>query len=87
MEQLLGWSASIVLLATLICQVVKQWRSRSVEGVSPWLFAGQLTASTAFVAYSWLVENWVFVVTNAAILVTAIAGQVVYRRNVRVAGD
>ncbi|MGY6519354.1 MAG: PQ-loop domain-containing transporter [Lysobacteraceae bacterium] len=83
MEAWLGWSASGVLLVTLACQVARQWRSGSVEGVSPWLFAGQVTASVGFVLYSWLLDNWVFVVTNLAILATALAGQVVYRRNLR----
>ncbi len=79
----LGWASSGVLLATLGRQVYSQWRQRSVEGVSSWLFIGQLTASTGFLIYSWLVDNWVFVVTNAALLVTALLGQYIYRRNVR----
>jgi len=87
MEQWLGWLASIVLLTTLACQVYEQWRTRSVQGVSPWLFAGQLTASTGFVVYSWLIANWIFVVTNVAILLTAVAGNVIYRRNVRLSRD
>jgi MtN3 and saliva related transmembrane protein len=79
----LGWASSAVLLATLIRQVYSQWRKRSVEGVSSWLFIGQLTASTGFLIYSYLVDNWVFVFTNAALLLTAITGQLIYRRNVR----
>lgn len=78
-----GWAASAVLLATLCRQIVVQWHKRSTEGLSSWLFVGQLTASVGFVAYSWLVHNWVFVFTNAAIVVTAIIGQWVYRRNAR----
>ena len=81
----LGWGASAVLLATLLRQVFVQWRERSTDGISSWLFVGQITASTGFVAYSWLVDNRVFVVTNSAILLTAILGQVIYRRNVRLA--
>jgi len=81
----LGWASSAVLLATLARQVAVQWRTRSVQGVSRWLFAGQLSASAGFLAYSWLVANWVFVVTNAALLVTAIVGEVIYKRNVRAA--
>jgi MtN3 and saliva related transmembrane protein len=81
----LGWGASAVLLATLLRQVFVQWRERSTEGVSSWLFVGQITASLGFVAYSWLVDNRVFVVTNSAILLTAILGQFIYRRNVRLA--
>jgi uncharacterized protein with PQ loop repeat len=79
----IGWSSSAVLLATLIRQVYVQWRERSTAGVSGWLFIGQLAASTGFLIYSWLVGNWVFVFTNGALLVTALAGQVIYRRNVR----
>jgi uncharacterized protein with PQ loop repeat len=79
----LGWASSAVLLATLIRQVYSQWKQRSVEGVSRWLFVGQLTASTGFLIYSVLVGNWVFVFTNAALLVTALVGQGIYWRNVR----
>lgn len=79
----IGWGASVVLLATLARQIRVQWRERSTEGVSGLLFAGQVLASAGFLAYSWLLDNRVFVVTNAAILLTALAGQWVYRRNVR----
>ena len=81
----LGWAASAVLLATLGRQVYKDWKERRTDGLSQWLFIGQLTASTGFTIYSWLVDNWVFVVTNLALLVTAVAGQLIYRRNRRLA--
>jgi MtN3 and saliva related transmembrane protein len=80
---LIGWSSSGVLLVTLARQVYTQWRERSTQGVSRWLFIGQLAASIGFLVYSVLVRNWVFVFTNAALLVTAIVGQVIYKRNVR----
>ena len=80
-----GWAASAVLIATLVRQVVVQWRQRSVEGVSSWLFVGQLTASVGFTVYSWLVGNAVFVFTNSVLLLTAITGQLIYRRNRRLA--
>jgi len=78
----IGWAASFVLLATLGRQIQVQWRERSTQGVSGLLFAGQILASVGFTAYSWMLQNWVFVVTNAAILLTALVGQWVYRRNV-----
>ncbi|HEY8538457.1 MAG TPA: hypothetical protein VIL28_06290 [Steroidobacteraceae bacterium] len=81
----LGWASSMVLLATLTRQVYSQWRQRTVAGVSSWLFVGQLTASSGFLIYSFLVENWVFVFTNAALLVTAVVGQLIYKRNERLA--
>ena len=80
---LIGWAASAILIATLGRQVYTQWRERSTEGVSRWLFIGQMCASVGFVVYSWLVDNRVFVVTNSALLLTGIAGQLIYRRNVR----
>ncbi len=80
MTELLGWASSAVLLATLARQVRKQWRDGTAEGVSRWLFAGQTTASVGFTVYSLLLRNWVFAVTNALILLNAIAGLVIYRR-------
>ena len=78
---LIGWASSGILLLTLARQVYTQWRERSTQGVSHWLFIGQLAASTGFLIYSYLVDNWVFVFTNAALLVTAVVGQIIYRRN------
>jgi MtN3 and saliva related transmembrane protein len=76
----LGWVSSVVLLATLITQVVRQWRVASVEGVSWVLFSGQIAASIGFVAYSVMIQNTVFIVTNSLILATAVTGQVIYLR-------
>ena len=83
LPEVIGWLSSAILLATLLRQVHTQWRERSTQGVSRWLFLGQFTASCGFLIYSVLLSNWVFVVTNAALLLTAVAGQIIYRRNVR----
>lgn len=79
--ELIGWSGAVVLLLTLGRQVYTQWRDRRAQGLSRWLFVGQLTASTAFLVYSWLLDNWVFVVTNGLLLVTAAVGEWIYLRN------
>lgn len=78
-----GWASALILILTITRQVYKQWRTRSTAGVSSWLFIGQLAASTGFVIYSYLVQNWVFVATNAFMLLTAVAGQLIYRSNRR----
>lgn len=75
MIDLIGWTASAILLATLVRQIAKQAKDKQQEGVSNWLFIGQATASTLFVVYSILLENWVFTVTNSCLLITALAGQ------------
>ncbi len=74
MIEILGWFSSIVLVFTIGKQVHKQWKAGTSEGVSKWLFVGQLTASAGFTAYSLLIRNWVFVVTNAIMLANALAG-------------
>jgi MtN3 and saliva related transmembrane protein len=71
---MIGWVSSAVLVLTLGRQVLKQWRAKSSEGLSKWLFVGQLAASTGFTIYSVLVRNWVFVVTNALLLCNALLG-------------
>jgi MtN3 and saliva related transmembrane protein len=81
--ELIGWTAAAILLLTLGRQVYTQWRDRTSTGVSRWLFVGQCAASIGFVLYSWLLHNWVFVVTNALILLTAVVGEVIYLRNRR----
>jgi len=72
--EMLGWFSSLVLVLTIGKQVYKQWQEGSSEGVSKWLFVGQLTASAGFTAYSLLVRNWVFVVTNSLMLVNGLLG-------------
>jgi MtN3 and saliva related transmembrane protein len=81
--ELIGWTAAVVLLATIGRQVYSQWRDGTSQGVSKWLFVGQVSASVGFVVYSWILANWVFVVTNVLILVTALIGQWIYCRNKR----
>lgn len=72
---IIGWLASAILLATLVRQVRKQVADGTGAGVSRWLFIGQSLASVGFIAYSVLLDNWVFIITNSCILLTAIAGQ------------
>jgi len=74
---LIGWAAAAILVATIGRQVYTQWRAGTTAGVSRWLFIGQVSASTGFVVYSWLVQDWVFVTTNAIMRATAILGQCV----------
>jgi uncharacterized protein with PQ loop repeat len=80
---LIGWSAAFILLLTISCQVYKEWNEGSTQGVSRWLFIGQLTASAGFVIYSWLLGSWVFVVTNSLLVVAAGIGQYMVVRNKR----
>ena len=72
--EVLGWISSLVLLLTIGRQIYKQWQDGSSEGVSLVLFIGQMVASLGFTIYSYLIGNWVFVVTNALMLLNGVLG-------------
>lgn len=72
--EVLGWISSGLLVLTIAKQIFKQWQEKTSEGVSKWLFIGQATASAGFIVYSWMVRNWVFVVTNTLMLLNAFIG-------------
>lgn len=74
MTETIGWISSLILIFTVGKQVYKQWSEGTSEGVSVWLFAGQIAASTGFAIYSWLVGNWVFIFTNSLMVLNGIAG-------------
>ena len=89
MTEAIGWISSVILVLTIGKQVFKQWHEGSSEGVSKWLFVGQMAASLGFTIYSWLVSNWVFVVTNAVMLVNGLLGLLIvlhHRRRGRARG-
>ncbi len=90
MTEAVGWVSSFILVLTIAKQVYKQWSEGSSEGVSKWLFVGQISASLGFTIYSWLVNNWVFVVTNSLMLVNGLLGLLIVfhhrRRERRAAG-
>lgn len=90
MTEAVGWFSSLILVLTIAKQVYKQWREGSSEGVSKWLFVGQMAASLGFTIYSWLVSNWVFVVTNAVMFVNGLLGLFIvlyHRRRERAEGQ
>lgn len=74
MTEIIGWASSLILLATLIKQVYKQWTDGTGDGISKWLFVGQLAASVGFTVYSYLVGSWVFMVTNGLLTINNIFG-------------
>jgi uncharacterized protein with PQ loop repeat len=83
MIEAIGWASSLILILTIAKQVLKQWKAGTSEGVSKWLFIGQLAASAGFTIYSVLVRNWVFVVTNALMVANALVGYWITMRQKR----
>ena len=80
----IGWASAAILLLTVGRQVFTQWKAGTTAGLSRWLFVGQIAASVGFTIYSWMLDNWVFVVTNIFMALTACVGQIIFLRNKRV---
>ena len=78
MIEILGWGSSLILLMTLIKQVYKQWKDRTSEGISKWLFIGQLAASIGFTIYSYMTGSWVFAFTNGVLTINNLLGIYLY---------
>jgi len=83
MTEAIGWASSLILLCTIGKQIYKQWEEGSSEGVSRWLFIGQMAASVGFLIYSWLVRNWVFVATNAFMVLNGLLGYLITMKHRR----
>ncbi len=79
LTEAIGWTSSLILLLTIIRQMWRQWHARNTDGVSSWLFVGQFAASVGFTAYSVLLDNKVFIVTNATLALTAVVGWALLR--------
>ncbi len=73
-SEILGWISSFILLLTVGKQVYKQWKDGTSEGVSKWLFLGQIAASIGFLIYSILITNWIFIVTNSLMVLNSLIG-------------
>ncbi|MEO6655105.1 MAG: SemiSWEET family transporter [Pyrinomonadaceae bacterium] len=78
MVEIIGWASSLILLLTLVKQVYKQWKEGTSDGISTWLFIGQLAASVGFTIYSFALGNWVFTVTNGLLTINNIIGIVLF---------
>jgi uncharacterized protein with PQ loop repeat len=84
--EVIGWLSSFTLVLTIGTQIHAQWKKGTSKGVSPYLFLGQMAASTGFLIYSILLSSWVFIVTNGLMLLGAMVGLalvMVHRRQAR----
>ena len=74
MDQIIGFASSFILLMTVGKQVYKQWSDGTSEGVSKYLFIGQITASIGFLIYSIMKNDMVFIITNGLMVLNSLVG-------------
>lgn len=72
--EVIGWTAVSILFLTMSAQAWKEWRDRVKTGITPLFFVGQVAASVAFITYSAMVGNMIFVVGNTLVLLASLAG-------------
>jgi len=77
----IGWASSVILLLTLGAQTRKLYRTRSNDGVSKWLYIGELAAAVGFTIYSALLHNAVYITTNSLGVLTSLCGLSCFIRN------
>lgn len=83
MIEAIGWLSSAILVVTIAKQIFKQWHEGTSEGVSTWLFVGQLAASIGFTIYSLLIHSWVFSITNGLMVLNGLIGYAITVRHRR----
>ena len=83
MVDTIGWVSSAILVVTISQQVYKQWHEGTSQGVSKWLFVGQLAASIGFTIYSLMIHSWVFAMTNGLMIVNGLVGYAIVVRHRR----
>lgn len=86
-RDLIGWAASVILVASLSRQTYRQWRAGTSRGVSKWLYLGSLVSSALFAVYSFLLGNWVFLVTNSLLVVDNVLGLAILYHHRKREGD
>ena len=74
MQEIIGWGSSFILLLTIGKQIYKQWSEKTSRGVYKWLYIGEILANAGFIVYSGMLHNYVFLVTNALLLVSSLVG-------------
>jgi len=81
-DEVVGWSASIVVVMTTVGQIYKQWTAHTSKGVSPLLFIGNILASILFLNYAIMIHNVVYEVTNAIMVCASLfgLGLLIYQR-------
>lgn len=85
--ELIGFASSFILVLTIGKQVYKQYKEGKSEGVSKWLFIGQMAASLGFLTYSVMKRDSVFILTNALMVLNGFIGLAIVLKHRRAEGN
>ncbi len=85
--EFIGFTSSFILVLTIGKQVYKQYKEGKSEGVSKWLFIGQMAASFGFLTYSVMKGDSVFILTNALMVLNGFIGLAIVLKHRRAEGN
>ena len=76
MREFIGWGSAAILVPAFATQTYRQWQNRDapVSTSALWFFILVLVGTFGQVIYSWMVENWVYLVLNIILVVNNLAG-------------
>lgn len=72
LDQILGWIATILFSVLLVPQIIKTWRTQTVEGVSLALFVLYLISNVIALAYALLIDEAPLIIKYVIAIATSV---------------
>jgi len=69
MIRYLGYFAGFLTVVSFLPQVVRTWRSRRTGDLSLGMFSLLVTASTLWIIYGFIINDWPVILTNLGMVV------------------
>ncbi len=70
---ILGYSAGILVVISLLPQVIKSWKTKSTKDISLWRYIIYIIGLVLWIAYALIINNGPVAVMNSAGLALAIS--------------
>ena len=70
---ILGYTAGILVVISLLPQTIKSWRTKSTKDLSLWRYLIYCTGLILWIAYAIIIENGPVAIMNAVGLVLALS--------------
>ena len=68
MIRYLGFFAGVLTVSSFLPQVIRSWRTRQTRDLSLGMFALLITASSLWIVYGALTQDWPVILTNVAMV-------------------
>ena len=69
MIRYLGYFAGFLTVVSFLPQVIRTWRSRRTGDLSLGMFSLLVTASTLWIIYGFIINDWPVIITNLGMVI------------------